>query len=122
LGVGRDGPLRKCRDDGVAGAHTRIRRRLYLNAQPIDFNDEPLCPTKWSEECRDLSTNLASRHQGRCTISRRDGWPKERYARTDEQNAKESRADKIVDSDMRASRQQRQHDECDERKGRCASA
>jgi hypothetical protein len=84
LGVGRDGPLRKCREDGVAGAHTRIRRRLYLNAQPINFDDESLCPTERSEECCDLSTNFTCWHQGRCTIYWRDGRTKERYARTDE--------------------------------------
>jgi hypothetical protein len=108
LGVGRDGPLRKCRENGVAGAHTRIRRRLYLNAQPIDFNNEPLCPTKWGEECGDLSTNFACWHEGRCIICWRDGWTKERYARTDEQNASERRANEVVHSEMRASCQQRQ--------------
>jgi hypothetical protein len=107
LGVGRDGPLRKCREDGVAGAHTRIWRRIHLNAQPINFNNESLCPTKRSEECCNLPTNLACWHEGCCAICWRDGWTKERYARTYEQNAKESSADEVVGSDMRASRQQR---------------
>jgi hypothetical protein len=66
-----------------------------------------LCPTERGKERRDLSTNLTSRHQGRCTICWRDGRTKERYARTDEQNAKEPGADEVGASDMRASCQQR---------------
>jgi hypothetical protein len=86
LSVGRDGPLRKFREDGVASAHTRIWWRLYLNAQSINFNNESLCPTERGKERRDLPTNFACWREGRCTIYWRDGRTKERYARTDEQN------------------------------------
>jgi hypothetical protein len=107
LRIGLYGALLQCCQDRVASADTRIWWRLYLNAKPINFDDESLCSTERSKECGDLTTNLTTGHDGRSTICGRDWRTKEGYACTDKQNAQEGRADEMVRPEVRVSCKER---------------